>query len=80
MNKEDIEELKRDIRALKQANIELSEENKQLKEQIKEIEEYINDFIKHGSYGNDNVDESIKQEFHNIMLIIKYAKAKGSDK
>ena len=55
------------------------EENKQLKEQIKEIEEYINDFIKHGSYGNDDVDEAIKQEFHNIMLIIKYAKAKGSD-
>ena len=56
------------------------EENKQLKEQIKEIEEYINDFIKHGSYGNDDVDEAIKQEFHNIMLIIKYAKIKGSDK
>lgn len=56
------------------------EENKQLKEQIKEIEEYINDFIKHGSYGNDDVDNAIKQEFHNIMLIIKYAKIKGSDK
>jgi uncharacterized protein YlxW (UPF0749 family) len=57
----------------------LQEENKQLKEQIKEIEEYINDFIRHGSYGNDDADESIKQEFHNIMLIIKYAKAKGND-
>ena len=57
----------------------LQEENKQLKEQIKEIEEYINDFIKHGSYGNDDVDEAIKQEFHNIILIIKYAKVKGKE-
>lgn len=47
---------------------------------IQEITEYIEDFNKHSTYGNKKVDESIKQEFHNIMLIIKYAKAKGSDK
>ena len=47
---------------------------------IQEITEYIEDFNKHSTYGNKKVDDAIHQEFYNIMLIIKYAKAKGSDK